>query len=43
MFEFISGPLVWIAFAVCIIGSIYKIAVMLKMAKAEKVIMPYQK
>jgi len=43
MQDFISGPLVWIAFLVFIGGSIYKIAIMLKMAKQEKVIYPYMR
>ena len=41
MQDFISGPLVWIAFLVFVGGSIYKIAVLIKTAKAEKVILPY--
>ncbi len=43
MQDFISGPLVWIAFFVMIAGSVYKITAMIKAAKQEKVIMPYMR
>jgi len=43
MQDFISGPLVWISFFVFLGGSIYKIAVLIKTAKEEKVILPYMR
>ena len=42
-YDFISGPLVWISFAVLIGGSIYRIVEMLRLAKEEKIIYPYMK
>ena len=41
MYEFVSGPLVWIAFIVFFGGSIYRLVSMLTLAKKEKVIYPY--
>ncbi|MDY7032319.1 MAG: nitrate reductase [Thermodesulfobacteriota bacterium] len=41
MYEFVSGPLVWIAFIVFFGGSAYQLVTMHKMAKKEKVIYPY--
>ncbi len=41
MYQFIAGPLVWIAFAVLIIGSLYRIVLMLFQAKKDKVVYPY--
>ncbi|MFH1436714.1 MAG: TmcC family electron transfer complex membrane anchor subunit [Pseudomonadota bacterium] len=41
MYEFSRGPLVWIAFAVFIIGSIYRLVTIIRLARKEKVIMPY--
>ena len=41
MYEFSRGPLVWIAFAVFITGSIYRLVTMIRLARKEKVIMPY--
>jgi nitrate reductase gamma subunit len=43
MYEFSRGPLVWIAFAVLLIGSIYRIASTIMMAKKDKVVLPYMK
>jgi nitrate reductase gamma subunit len=41
MYQFIAGPLVWIAFAVLIIGSLYRLFSMLSQAKKDKVVYPY--
>jgi nitrate reductase gamma subunit len=41
MFEIVTGPLLWLAFAVFLLGSVHRIVVMLKLAKKEKVILPY--
>jgi len=41
MYEIVTGPLLWLAFAVFIVGSVYRIVKMLKLAKKEKVIFPY--
>ncbi|RJP55400.1 MAG: nitrate reductase [Deltaproteobacteria bacterium] len=41
MYEFVSGPLVWISFIVFIGGSLYRLVSMHKLAKKEKVIYPY--
>ncbi|MFH1624998.1 MAG: TmcC family electron transfer complex membrane anchor subunit [Pseudomonadota bacterium] len=41
MYEFVSGPLVWVSFIVFIGGSIYRLVTMFKLAKNEKVIYPY--
>lgn len=41
MYEFVSGPLVWIAFAVFIGGMAYQLMSMLMSAKKDKVIYPY--
>jgi len=43
MYDFSRGPLVWIAFAVLLIGSIYRIASTIMMAKKDKVVLPYMK
>lgn len=43
MFEFVSGPLVWIAVAVLVVGSVYRIVNMVRLAKQDTVIMPYMK
>ncbi len=37
MYEFVSGPLVWIAFIIFFAGMIYQLATMLSMAKKDKV------
>jgi nitrate reductase gamma subunit len=41
IYNFVRGPLVWIAFLVFIGGSIYKIREMVLLAKKEKVVYPY--
>ncbi|MBI4963074.1 MAG: nitrate reductase [Desulfomonile tiedjei] len=41
MYTFVSGPLVWIAFIVFAGGMIYQFLSMLKMAKKDKVVLPY--
>ncbi len=41
MYNFVSGPLVWIAFIVFFGGMIYQFFQMLKLAKKDKVIFPY--
>ncbi len=41
MYEFVTGPFLWISFLLFLGGSIYKIVTMLKLAKKEKVIYPY--
>ena len=40
MYEFVLGPLVWIAFIVFIGGSLYKIATLLYMAREDKNVFP---
>ena len=41
MYEFITGPLVWVSFVVFILGSLYRIGSMLIRAKKDKVVYPY--
>lgn len=41
LYNFVRGPLVWIAFLVFIAGSIYRIRWMVLLAKKEKVVFPY--
>ena len=41
MYEFISGPLVWVSFLVFVIGSAYRLGSMLIVAKKDKVVYPY--
>lgn len=41
MYEFVRGPLVWVSFVVFFLGSLYRIASMLWMAKKDKVVYPY--
>ena len=41
MYELSRGPLVWIAFAILIIGSVYRIVSISRMAKKDKVFWPY--
>jgi nitrate reductase gamma subunit len=41
MYNFASGPLVWIAFIVFIGGMVYQLVTLLKSAKKDKVIYPY--
>ena len=40
MYEFISGPLVWIAFIGFFGGLLYRLVVMAKLAKKERVVIP---
>jgi len=40
MYDFVSGPLVWIAFFVFIAGIIYQCATMARLAKKDKVVYP---
>ena len=40
MYELSRGPLVWIAFAILIIGSVYRIVSISRMAKKDKVFWP---
>ena len=41
MYELSRGPLVWIAFAILLIGSVYRIVSIARMAKKDKVFWPY--
>lgn len=41
MYNFVSGPLVWIAFVVFVGGMTYQVVTMLKLAKKDKVVYPY--
>lgn len=41
MYEFVSGPLVWLAFAVFILGMLYQFVTMVRLAKKDKVVYPY--
>ncbi len=41
MYEFVSGPLVWMSFLIFIGGSIYQLVTMYTLAKKEKVVLPY--
>lgn len=41
LYNFVRGPLVWVAFLVFIGGSIYRIREMVLLAKKEKVVYPY--
>ena len=41
MYEFVSGPLVWISFIVFFGGSFYQLFSMFKLAKKDKIIYPY--
>ncbi|MBM4146473.1 MAG: respiratory nitrate reductase subunit gamma [Nitrospira sp.] len=41
LYNFVRGPLVWIAFLIFIGGSIYKVRGMILLAKKEKVVQPY--
>lgn len=40
MYDFISGPLVWIGLLGFALGSLFKVAAMLKQASAEKTVIP---
>ncbi len=41
MYEFVSGPLVWVAFIIFIGGSLYRIYNMLSKSKKENVVFPH--
>jgi nitrate reductase gamma subunit len=41
MYEFARGPLVWIAFAILVVGSAYRIISIVRLAKKDKVVWPY--
>lgn len=41
MYQFVSGPLVWIAFIVFVGGMVYQFVTMLRSAQKDKVIYPY--
>ena len=41
MYDFVSGPLVWIAFILFVGGLAYQLVRMLRMAKKDKVVYPY--
>jgi len=41
MYDFARGPLVWIALAVFILGSIYRLVSMYFLARKDKVVIPY--
>ena len=41
MYELSRGPLVWIAFAILLIGSAYRIISITRLAKKDKVVWPY--
>jgi nitrate reductase gamma subunit len=41
MYQFVSGPLVWIAFVVFVGGMAYQLVTMLRSARKDKVIYPY--
>ncbi len=41
MYQFVSGPLVWIAFVVFVGGMAYQFVTMLRSARKDKVIYPY--
>lgn len=41
MYEISSGPLVWVAFAILLVGSAYRIISMSRLAKKDKIFWPY--
>jgi nitrate reductase gamma subunit len=41
LYAFARGPLVWVAFIVLFLGSVYKLARMFVLAKKDKVVYPY--
>ena len=43
MYEFSRGLLVWIAFGIFFVGSVYRIAYTINLAKKDKVVLPYMK
>ena len=43
MYELSRGPLVWIAFAIFLFGSLYRMISMARMARKDKVVWPYMR
>ncbi len=43
MYELSRGPLVWIAFAIFLFGSVYRMVSMARMARKDKVVWPYMR
>lgn len=43
MYDFSRGPLVWIAFIILIVGSVYRIVTTIRTAKKDKVVLPYMR
>jgi nitrate reductase gamma subunit len=41
MYEFLRGPMVWVAFIIFVLGMVYRLVTMLRMAKKDKVVYPY--
>jgi nitrate reductase gamma subunit len=41
VYAFARGPLVWIAFLIFILGSLYQLISMIRLAKKDKVVLPY--
>lgn len=41
LYNFLRGPMVWLAFIIFIAGSIYKIYVLINQAKMEKFVLPF--
>ena len=41
MYEFISGPLVWLSFILFIVGILLRLVWMLRLANKDKVVLPY--
>ena len=43
MYEFSRGPLVWIAFGILLVGGVYRVVSVAKLAKKDKVVWPYMR
>ena len=43
MYEFSRGPLVWIAFGILLVGGLYRVVSVAKLAKKDKVVWPYMR
>ncbi len=41
LYNFLRGPMVWVAFTIFVLGSIYRIITLINLAKKEKVIFPF--
>jgi nitrate reductase gamma subunit len=41
MHDFVSGPLVWIAFASLLVGAVVRLVLMYRKARKDKVVLPY--